>query len=367
MKKEHTADYVLLTYFVVFLIFGLLMLTSASAPIGYSKFGDKYFFVKRQILIGVLPGLAAFFILAKINYNFLKRYAVTIFAGCIFLLLLVFVPGIGSTLGTNANSWIMIGSNSFQPAEFVKLGMIIFLAWYLAEKGRDLVDLKKGFLVALGLGLIPVAMVVLQPDVGTASILFAILFGILFIAGSKIEHILGLAVAGFAGFALMIAIAPYRAARLMTFLHPEMDPLGVGYHINQAFLAIGSGGLLGLGLGHSRQKFEYLPEVNADSIYAVIAEEMGFFIAVGLIVLLVLICIRGFRLAKNAPDLFSRLLVAGIIVWFMVQSFMNIGAMVGLLPLTGIPLPFVSHGGTALFIAMAGVGILVNVSKYSQH
>ena len=146
-------------------------------------------------------------------------------------------------------------------------------------------------------------------------------------------------------------------------MHPELDPQGVGYHINQAFLAIGSGGILGRGLGHSLQKFQYLPEVHADSIYAVIAEEMGLIFAIGLIILLIVIIARGFKLAKNSPDQFSRLLVSGIIIWFAVQSFMNIGAMVGIMPLTGVPLPFVSHGGTALMIA---VGILVNVSKQAQ-
>jgi len=158
-------------------------------------------------------------------------------------------------------------------------------------------------------------------------------------------------------------IAPYRAARFTTFLHPELDPQGVGYHINQAFLAVGSGGVFGLGLGHSRQKFQYLPEVQADSIFAVIAEEMGLLFAGGLIVLLILISYRAFILAKNAPDRFGRYLISGIIIWFMVQSFFNIGAMVGLMPITGVPLPFISHGGTALMISMAAVGILINVSK----
>lgn len=160
--------------------------------------------------------------------------------------------------------------------------------------------------------------------------------------------------------------APYRAARFMTFLHPELDPQGVGYHINQAFLAIGSGGIFGRGLGHSLQKFQYLPEVAADSIYAIIAEEMGFIFALGLIILLIFIVMRGFVIAKNSGDEFGRLLVSGIIIWFATQSFMNIGAMVGIMPLTGVPLPFISHGGTALAIAMGAVGILVNVSKKSN-
>jgi cell division protein FtsW len=207
--------------------------------------------------------------------------------------------------------------------------------------------------------------VVLQPDIGTVAILFSIVFGMLFLAGAKYLHMGSLAALGLVGLILMVMIAPYRAARLTTFLHPELDPQGIGYHINQAFLAVGSGGIFGLGLGHSRQKFQYLPEVHADSIFAVIAEEMGFLFVTALVVLFVLIALRGLMIAKSAPDKFAKLLVAGIITWLMVQSFLNIGAMVGLLPLTGVPLPFISHGGTALMVAMAAGGILINVSRHT--
>ena len=163
----------------------------------------------------------------------------------------------------------------------------------------------------------------------------------------------------------MIFAAPYRLQRLSTFLHPELDPQGVGYHINQAFLAVGSGGVWGLGLGHSRQKFQYLPEVSADSIFAVIAEETGFVFSAGLVILILLIGWRGLKIAKKAPDEFSTLLVAGVMVWFVWQSFLNIGAMVGVLPLTGVPLPFVSHGGSAMLVALLAVGMVASVSKHS--
>jgi cell division protein FtsW len=339
------------------------MLTSASAPVGHERFTDKYFFIKRQLLFGVLPGLVAFFLCLKLRLSIIQKLALPTFLVTIILLILVFIPGIGTNLGTGSNSWLLLGKYSIQPAEFAKLGIVVFMAYYIAKHDKVIHDFKSGFLPTLLLSLIPVGLVILQPDIGTASILFAIVFGILFIGGTKWSHILSLAASGIVGFALMIVIAPYRAARLTTFLHPELDPLGIGYHINQAFLAIGSGGWLGLGLGHSRQKFEYLPEVNADSIYAVIAEEMGFIFAVALIVLLVLIAYRGFQLAKTTGDTFSQLLVGGIIIWFTVQSFLNIGAMVGILPLTGVPLPFISHGGTALAISMGAVGLLLNVSK----
>lgn len=362
VRKE--ADYILILYFAILLLGGLIILTSASTAVGYDRFQDSYFFIKRQLLFGLLPGLLAFFLAARIPYLFWKKYSVVLLVATVVLLLAVFLPGIGSTLNTSAKSWLVIAGVSFQPAEIAKLGLIIFLAAYLSDKGKELQDFKKGFLVALGLGLIPIALVVLQPDVGTAAILFMILFGMLFVADAHLWHLLALAGAGLGGLALMVLKAPYRAARLMTFMHPELDPLGVGYHVNQALLAIGSGGLFGVGLGHSRQKFQYLPEVHADSIYAVFAEEMGFLFAAGFIVLLLLICYRSLMLAKHAPDEFSRLLIAGIIIWFVVQSFLNIGAMVNLLPLTGVPLPFVSHGGSALMVAMGAVGILVNISKH---
>lgn len=366
MAQPKKVDYLLLSYFAMLLLFGLVMLASASSPVGHEKFNDGYFFIKRQLLLGVLPGLVLFFFFAKWPYQNLRKISLLFFIGAIFLLLLVFIPGVGQAFGTVNRSWITLWGFSFQPAEFAKLGLIIYLAALLVGKGRELADFKNGFLIVLGVGLIPLVLVALQPDIGTLSILFAILFGMLLAGGAMWKHLLSLLAAGLGAFVLMIAVAPYRVARLTTFLHPELDPQGIGYHINQAFLAIGSGGFWGRGFGHSLQKFQYLPEVVADSIYAVIAEEMGFLFAFGLVVLLFLIASRGIMLAKRAPDQFSRLLVSGIIIWFTAQSFLNIGAMVGILPLTGVPLPFVSHGGSALAIAMGAVGILINVSKHAE-
>jgi cell division protein FtsW len=362
---ERRADYVFILYIGILLFFGLMMLTSASSAVGIDRFGDSYYFIKRQLLYGLLPGMLAFFVFAKIPYGIFQKHAWFIFTLTLAGLILVFIPGIGSSFGTGANSWIALGQYSFQPSEFAKLGLIIFMAAYLSKKGSELMDFQKGFLPSLAVGGLPIILVILQPDIGTVAILFSILYGALFVAGAKKTHMGLLASTGVLLFAIMIVAAPYRAARFTTFLHPELDPQGVGYQINQSFIAIGSGGMFGLGLGHSRQKFQYLPEVHADSIFAVVAEEMGFVFATGLIVLLVLIAMRGMRIAKHAPDPFARILVSGIIVWFLSQSFLNIGAMLGLLPVTGVPLPFVSHGGTALMVALAAVGIVANISKHS--
>lgn len=363
-KKAKRVDIVMLVYFVILLIFGLVMLTSASSAIGHERFGDVHFFIKRQLLFGLLPGTILFVFFTFIKYEWLKRLSPYIFTVGLILLILVFIPGIGSTYGTASHSWLTIFGFSFQPAEFAKIGLIVFLSWFLAREGKP-TDLKGIFLPVLVLGLTPIILVVLQPDIGTVSILFAILFAILFVAEAKWSHLGLLFGLGVASLVLMVMIAPYRAARLTTFLHPELDPLGVGYHINQATLAVGSGGVFGLGYGRSRQKFQYLPEVHADSIYAVIAEELGFFFAVALIILFILILLRGLRIAKYAPDNFGRLVVSGVVIWFVVQAFLNIGAMIGILPLTGVPLPFISHGGSALMVSLGAVGMVLNVSRHT--
>lgn len=362
-----SSDYVLLTYFAILVFFGLLILSSAAVAVGLDRFGDSYFFIKRQLLQGFLPGVILFFIAAKVDYHSWKKLSLPIFIAGIILLLLVFIPGVGSSYTTGSRSWIVVGGFSFQPAEAMKLALIIFLSAVLTKQAKMIRNFQQGFLIALLLGIIPVVIVALQPDVGTMFILFVIVLALLFLADSRLSHILILLLVAVIGLGILVMAAPYRAERLTTFLHPELDPQGQGYHINQAFLAIGSGGWLGLGLGHSRQKFQYLPEVHADSIFAVLAEEMGFIVTVGFIALLFLITLRGLKIAKNAPDSFGRLLVGGIVAWFIVQSLLNIGAMVGLLPLTGVPLPFVSHGGSALMIGMIAMGIVINVSKFSRN
>lgn len=362
-RALHVPDYRLLAAYAGLLAFGLLTLTSASAPVGYDRFGDSFFFVKRQLLFGVLPGIFLFFLFARTEYEAAVRWGGMLFFLSLILLALVFIPGVGTTLGTSARSWLQIGPFTVQPAEFAKLATILFLAWWLGMRRADLTDLARGFLPAFLVASLPLALVLLQPDIGTAIVLFTILFGMLYAAGARSLHLLAIAGVGLAGFALLSIAAPYRLARLTTFLHPELDPQGIGYQINQASMAIGSGGLFGLGLGRSRQKFQYLPEVHADSIFAVIAEEMGFFITIGFIGLLLFIAQRMLRLAKRAADASGRLLAAGIAIWFISQSFFNISAMAGLLPLTGLPLPFVSHGGTGLLTALAAVGVLMNISK----
>lgn len=359
---EKKADRAFLGYIFLWLIIGLVVLTSASGPVGYSKFGDTYFFIKRQILYGLIPGMALFLILARIKYEKWRRWSLFIYLGALALMALVFFPGIGLSLN-GSRSWLNIFGYSFQPAEMAKLGMVIMAAALLSDKKRDLNDWQNGLLPVLAILAPILTLVLFQPDIGTLSVLVVILFFMLFAARVPKLYLFVLGTLGVVVLIGMVYAAPYRLQRLSVFLHPELDPQGVGYHINQAFLAVGSGGFWGLGLGNSRQKFQYLPEVSADSVYAVMAEELGFVFSVGLIVLILAVVWRGLKIAKKTDNDFGRLLVVGITAWLAWQSFLNIGAMVGIMPLTGVPLPFVSHGGTALMAALAAVGIVANVSR----
>lgn len=359
--KKH-ADRLFLFYIFLLLVFGLIALMSASAPSGYEKFGDTYFFVKRQILFGILPGIVAFFVVARINYLYFKKLSWPIYILTVVMLGLVLVPSIGLIIN-GSKSWLNIFGYTFQPSELAKLGLIIILAKLLSETKRNLSDWQSGLLPVLFFVLPPLVLILLQPDLGTLSILVVIILVMLYLAEVPKKYLGVMGLIGLVVMGGMIMAAPYRLQRLTTFLHPELDPQGQGYHINQAFLAIGSGGVWGLGLGHSRQKFQYLPEVSADSIFAVIAEETGLVFSVALLALILLIGWRGLKIAKQAPDEFGMLFTAGVVVWFVWQSFLNIGAMVGILPLTGVPLPFVSHGGSAMFVALIAVGMVASVSK----
>lgn len=359
-------DYPLLALAGGLLLFGLLMLTSASSVTGLSIFGNQFHFIKRQVLFGLIPGLVGAYILFKTPSHIWRDNAALVMGLSLLLLILVLIPGVGSTYEKNAQSWINIAGFSFQPAEFVKLGIILFFSGYLLKRGEKIKQWQEGFIPALVVGIFPIALILLQPDVGTAAIMFCIMVSILYFAGAQLKHLGALLLIGLVALGAMIAAAPYRLQRITTFMHPELDPLGIGYQINQAYLAIGSGGLFGLGLGHSQQKIQYLPEVHADSIFAIVAEETGFIFSAIFLIALYFFIRRLFRLAESTQDEYDRLLLCGIAVLFAVQSFFNIGAIVGLLPLTGVPLPFVSHGGSSLLISVASIGLALQISTRSK-
>ena len=346
-------------------MFGLVMLTSASGPLGFDRFGDSYYYLKHQLFLGAVPGLIALLITSRIHYQVYKRYALGLLILSIALLVLVFIPGIGTDFGTFANSWVVIGTFSFQPSELVKLTFFLYLAAWMERRSHgDIHDVRAGLVPFLIILSIVAVLMMLQPDLGTLSIIATVSFIMYFIAGGPLKHLVGLGALCIGAFAVAIKTSPYRAARLMTFLHPELDPQGVGYQINQALLAIGSGGFFGRGYGHSLQKFQYLPEVVGDSIFAVMAEELGFVLTLLFIAAFLGMLIRGMKIAQESKDRFGKYLVIGIISWFGIQAFVNIGAIVGLLPLTGVPLPFMSYGGTSLVVSLAAAGVVLNVSKH---
>lgn len=359
-------DYLLVGLIMALTVFGLAMLSSASSVESFRQHQDTYYLLRHQLLYGLLPGLILFFFFSRLNYQQLERYSIHFMAAALLVLVLVFIPGIGITHG-RAHSWINIAGVSLQPTELVKLLIILFLAAWFAQRGKDLTrDFWNGLVPFTAIAAAISLPIVLQPDIGTLAVVVIITFVMYAIAGGRPKHLIGLVVAGVGALGLLIAQAPYRVDRFMTFLHPENDPGGIGYQINQAFLAIGSGGWLGLGFGQSRQKFAYLPEVIGDSIFAVIAEELGFIVAAALIVAFLILMLRGLKLAQQTADDYGRYLAVGIITWFSAQAFLNIGAMVGLLPLTGIPLPFISYGGTALASTLAAAGILVSISRQTK-
>lgn len=368
----HLPNYTLLGLLLILLVFGLIMLSSASSVAGFEKFDDPYYFVKRQLLYGVLFGLPMMWILSRVDYHIWKRYAFPFIIINIILLLLVVVPGVGVKL-LGAQRWINFGGILFQPSELIKLTFLLYLGVWLEarQRSRTIHDISTGFAPFMTMiGFLVLMIAGVQKDLGTMVVIAVIAVVAYYVAGAPWKHLGIILVSGIGVLLFLVKLLPvfipsfnYRANRLTVFLNPDLDPLGIGFHINQALLAIGSGGLFGLGLGHSRQKFNYLPEVSTDSIFAVVAEEMGFIIALSVVALYVGIMWQGIQVAKTAPDNFGKIVAAGIITWITFQATVNIMAMLSLLPLTGIPLPFISYGSTSMATLLAAVGILINISR----
>jgi cell division protein FtsW len=340
-------------------LFGLLMIYDASSIIGFDVFGDKYHFIKDQ-LVWVSLGFVALFIFSFIDYHKWFNLSLPFLVVALILLVLVFIPGIGSG-AKGANRWIDLHFFRLQPAEFVKLELALYLsAWFShKEKGRFL-----AFALLIGAVLL---LVMLEPDMGTASIILSEAVVVYFLSGGSLKQFfLAAPIVGFIGF-LFIIFEPYRAARLTSFINLGKSLNGASYHVKQILIALGSGGILGVGIGNSLQKYAYLPENVTDSIFPIIAEEFGFIGAMLLIIVFLVLIWRGFVIASQAKDTFGKLLGAGIIAFIGMQVIINLGAMTALLPLTGVPLPFISYGGSALVVDMASIGILLNISKQSAH
>lgn len=354
-------------FWIVILIAGMGLLFFVSASLGILARSETKFYgvLFNQIIFGFLGGLIALWFCTRIPYTFWRRYAFYIFLGALALTVSVFIPGFGFEHG-GARRWISVGPVSLQPAEVLKIAFVIYFSAWLAWTRKKQEDMKFRILpLVILLGIVALALL-RQPDTKSLILITAAACGMLFTSGVSWKKVAGLILFGVVAITALAFIRPYVMERIKTFINPSSDPRGASYQLQQSLIAIGSGGTFGRGLGQSVQKFNYLPEPQGDSIFAVIGEEFGFVGTTILLVLYVFFAIRGFKIALRAPDTFSRYLVVGLITLLTAQSFLNIASLVGLFPLTGVPLVFISHGGTSLMIALAAVGIILNVSRYQS-
>ncbi len=365
-RSSGVLDRPLLLAIFALLGIGLLMIASAGVAYGKVRFGDEYFFLKQQSL-GLVVGITSLFIVSRIDYHLFRKFVVPLFFLAVALLVMVFIPGVGTTV-YGAARWIELGPLSFQPSEVMKLAIILYLAAWLSGKQqvKNNADFFEGYVPFVAILSLVGFLIIKQPDTGTLGLIFCIALIIFFVSGARLSYIFFTILGGIATLALLIRLAPYRMERFLVFLNPDHDPLGSGYQLNQALMALGSGGWLGVGLGQGRQKFNYLPEPVTDSIFAVLGEEVGFIGVAVVITLFLFVAWRGLRIAQRAPDMFGRLVAVGIISWIFIQAMINTMAISGIIPLTGIPLPFISYGGTSLAVLLTAIGILLNISKQAR-
>lgn len=363
-KARSAPDLIMLAATFALLAIGVVMVYSASAVLSYHDFGDWYYYLKRQLLFAVL-GVLAMLAIMNVDYWVWKKFAKIALAVGFLLLVIVLIPGVGVVRG-GARSWLGISSFGIQPSEFMKICTILFLAKLLSEEQGKMSSFKKGLMPPLAIVGLAFGLIMLQPDLGTGTVLVGASLLMIYVAGARISHLAGLGLLGVAGFVGLILVAPYRLRRITAFLDPWQDPLGAGYQSIQSLYAIGPGELVGLGLGMSRQKYNYLPEPQTDFIFSIIAEELGFIGGALVLILFALLVWRGMRTAITAPDTFGSLLAAGIVGMIAVQVIINIGVVIGMFPVTGITLPLISYGGSSLTLMLTSIGILLNISRYSR-
>ncbi|MCI8670759.1 MAG: putative lipid II flippase FtsW [Bacilli bacterium] len=354
-------DYVLLIAVIIISVFGITMIYSASSIWAEFKFHDALKYVKHQSLFFIV-GIVILLISSKMDIEFLKKKANLILGVCLILLILVLIPGIGS-VRNGSRSWFGIGGLGIQPSEFAKIGLIIYTAKYLSRNQKNMKDIKKGALpIFLVIGVF-FLLIMLEPDFGTAMVITLTLICLIFISGLKISFFVKLGLLGILGIVGLIIAAPYRMARIISFLNPWSDPLGSGYQIIQSLYAIGPGGLLGQGFMNSRQKHFYLPEPQTDFIFSIISEEFGFMGVIIVCSFFFLIFYRMLKVAMSSNDLFKKYLAFGLAFGIFIQAGLNLAVVVGLIPVTGVTLPFFSYGGSSLLVSMLSVGLVLNISR----
>ena len=358
MKK---VDLILLFSIIVLSLFGLLMIYSSSYVWAEYKFNDPYKFLKSQAIF-LITGYLIMTIVAKIPYTKYLNKANIIYGVCFLLLILVLIPGVGS-IRNGSRSWFGIGPFGVQPSEFIKLALIIFTSKYLVNSNKFLKSYKKGVIPILGIATLAFGLIMLQPDLGTGLVLMVSIIALLFVAGVNMKFFYILGVVGVIGVVILIAIAPYRMDRITSFIDPWSDPLGTGFQIIQSLYAIGPGGLLGTGFLNSRQKHFYLPEPQTDFIFSIICEEFGVVGAIFIALLFFLLLYFGVKIALKSNDLFAKYLAFGLIFQMIFQALMNLAVVIGLIPVTGVTLPFLSYGGSSLLISLLSIGILLNIAR----
>ncbi len=342
------------------LVFGIVMIFSASSVSALNKHGDSFYYFKRQIISAII-GLIFLIFLANNDYHRLSRWSGILILGSLILLVLVVIPGIGRIVG-GARRWIELGFLTLQPSELVKLVLVIFTADLLARRKEQVRELPKLLVPLFPILILACILVMVQPDLGTAFTIFITVFVLIFLASAKGVHIFGIGVSGILIIGLLILSEEYRLQRFLSFLNPWENPRGSGFHIIQSLIAFGSGGISGMGLGMSRQKFFYLPAAHTDFIFAIIAEELGLAGSLFVVFIFAFITFIGIRIALKAKDQFGTLLGAGIVTTIATQALVNMGAVTGIIPITGIPLPLISFGGSSLMVTLSGIGILLNIA-----
>ncbi|MDI3316070.1 MAG: putative lipid II flippase FtsW [Bacillota bacterium] len=357
-------DFGILAPVLLLLAVGLVMVLSASGPEGLVVYGDPYYFFKRQLAWALMGGLGMW-VASRVDYANWRRWAAPLMAVTVVALVLVLLPGVGVE-SHGARRWLGFGGLSFQPSEMSKLTAVLFFAHLLSRTPEGAKDIPRGLLpVTLGVAVLG-ALIMLEPDLGTTVTIAGTALILLFVAGMRVSHLVGAGLAAVPALAYLIFAEGYRRQRFFAFLNPQADPLGAGYHITQGLYALGEGSLFGAGLGNSLQKYFYVPERHTDFIFTILANELGFVGALAVIVLFAVLGWRGFRVALRAPDSLGALLAAGVTAAILVQAVVNIGVVSSVLPITGIPLPFVSFGGSSLVFSLTSVGVLLNVSRYAR-
>ncbi|MBU1727198.1 MAG: putative lipid II flippase FtsW [Candidatus Omnitrophica bacterium] len=355
----------LFTITVILICIGVVMIYSSSSIYAWERYKDSFYFLKRHMSF-LFVGLIFMFLVMLFDYRKLRKYARPLLFISLFLLVLVLIPGIGREV-SGARRWFRFKILSFQPSELASLAVLIYVADFIARKGEVIKNFLKGFLPPMCVLGVTALLILIEPDLGTTMALGVVVLIMLFVAGTRLSYLLSLILASLPALFVLLFSVPYRRARMLSFINPWADPKGTGFQIIQSQIALGSGGVFGVGLGHSKQKLFFLPAAHTDFIFSIIGEELGLIGTLGVIFLFVLFIRQGIKIIKNAQDKFGYFLALGLVLMITLKAVINIGVSCGVLPTKGLPLPFISYGGTSLMFDLVSVGILINIARTGEY